>query len=110
MRRYCLVLISLLGLISIQFLVPIVVAAHPLDVYLQATYITLTGDKVLVDVDMTPGVLIAPQVLPLIDTNQDSVISDAEGSAYAHQVISHFRLQANGNDIPLTLINFQYPP
>lgn len=37
--------------------------AHPLDVFLQATYITVAPKQIAVELDLTPGVLVAPNIL-----------------------------------------------
>ena len=50
---------------------PVAALAHPLDVYLQATYITVTSTQIVVELDLSPGVLVAPQVLPQLDTDAD---------------------------------------
>src|SRR5215218_3550064 len=81
-----------LGLIALLLALlapPLAALAHPLDVYLQATYITLAPTQVIVELDLSPGVLVAPQVLPKLDTNRDQQISDAEGQAYVDAMLSN---------------------
>ncbi len=59
-----LVLLVFSGLAS-----PRAARAHPLDVYLQATYITVGSSHLDVELDLTPGVLVAPALLPELDTS-----------------------------------------
>src|SRR3954447_14565406 len=63
--------------------------AHPLDVYLQASYITVAPTQIVVELDLTPGVLVAPQILPDLDTDGDQQITDAESRAYVDAVLSN---------------------
>jgi nickel/cobalt transporter (NicO) family protein len=111
MRYHRFLPISLLGLIgSLLLLRPATALAHPLDAYLQASYLTLSGEQLIVDVDLTPGVLTAPVILPLIDTNQNEAISEAEGAAYVEQITAALRLEANGQPLPMTLTAVEFPP
>src|SRR4051812_46334175 len=86
------VIISLL----LALLVPQVASAHPLDVYLQATYITVAPAQIVVELDLSPGVLVAPQVLPQLDTNGDQQISDAESQTYVNALLQQVVLQVDG--------------
>jgi hypothetical protein len=52
--------------------------AHPLDEYLQALYLQLGTDRIGVELDLTLGVLVGPQVVSLIDSNGDGQISQDE--------------------------------
>ncbi len=44
-------------------------SAHPLDQYLQISYITVDPTQITVEIAFTPGVLLAPDALPKIDSN-----------------------------------------
>src|SRR5215213_642747 len=89
----------LLGLLA----PPLAALAHPLDVYLQASYITVAPAQILVELDLSPGVLVAPQVLPQLDSNGDQQISEAEGQAYADAVLPNVVLQVDGKPLALTI-------
>jgi uncharacterized GH25 family protein len=54
--------------------------AHRLNEYLEATTISLSRGKVLLELRLTPGVAIAPDVLKNIDLNRDNRISEAQSS------------------------------
>src|SRR3954470_18408728 len=101
---------SLLALLILLFVVVSSVSAHPLDEIVHASYLTLTNETLLVDVDVSPGVLVAAKVLPMIDTDNSGDISQAEGQAYADTVVKSLSLKANNTAILLTLNRVEYPP
>jgi hypothetical protein len=88
---------------------PVVVSAHVLDEYLQATRIELDRHAVGLEIDLTPGVEIAPLVFVEINTNRDGVISDAEGRTYAARVLREVVLTADGQPLKARLVNATYP-
>jgi hypothetical protein len=48
--------------------------AHPVDECVQAAYLKLGPDSLELELDLTPGERVAPQMLKLIDQNQDGNI------------------------------------
>ena len=70
--------------------------AHRLDEYLQATTISVEKDRIVVGMRLSPGVAVAPFIIPTIDRNRDGVISSVEEAAYIEQV---------RHDVTLTLGN-----
>lgn len=111
-RRNGLRLPFLVGLLAclLTGLLPQRALAHPADAYLQATYITVTSTQIAVELDLTPGVLVAPQILPQLDTNGDEQISEAEGRAYVTTVLRSVVLQVDGKPRPLTISQLELPP
>ncbi len=73
--------------------------AHPLDVYLQAMYITVAPTQIVVELDLSPGVLVAPQVLSELDPDGDQQVSDAEGQAYVDAMLHNVVLQVDGRSV-----------
>jgi hypothetical protein len=68
----------------VALLIPVSFAwAHRLDEYLQATLVLIEPDSIRLQINLTPGVAIADQVLAQIDRNHDGVISPEESAAYA---------------------------
>jgi hypothetical protein len=65
---------------------PSTVFAHRLDEYLQATIVVIEPDRVRLQINLTPGVAVAEQVLALIDRDRDGVISTNEAAAYSELV------------------------
>ena len=111
-RRWRLRPLLLLGLFSLLFGLlasPKAALAHPLDVYLQATYITVAPTEIEVELDLTPGVLVAPEALPQMDTDGDEQISDAEGRAYVEAMLENVVLQLDGEPLTLTIMEIDMP-
>jgi nickel/cobalt transporter (NicO) family protein len=112
-RRRGLRLPLLLGLIALLLALlapPLAALAHPLDVYLQATYITVAPTQIVVELDLSPGVLVAPQILPQLDPNGDQQISDAEGQAYVDAMLRQVVLQLDGKPLALAVTKVDMPP
>src|SRR5918994_7990466 len=105
----------LVGLLSLIWLLAATLpvreaSAHPLDEYVQNTYIDLAPDRTTLQVDLTPGVLVAPEVVALIDADGDGEISEAEGEAYAKDaVLRDVSLAVDGEPQPLTLVDSSFP-
>ena len=83
--------------------------AHRLDEYLQATIISLEEDRVVGQINLTPGVAVFPLVMATIDTNLDGVISSAEQVAYAKRVLADLSLSIDGDRMGLELISAAFP-
>jgi nickel/cobalt transporter (NicO) family protein len=77
-------------------------AAHPLDAYLQAAYLTPAPTTIGVDLDISPGVLVAPDALADLDADDNRQISEAESHAYGERVLG--RLQLRADDLPLRIV------
>jgi hypothetical protein len=68
-------------------------SAHRLDEYLQATLVTIEPGDIKLQINLTPGVAVAEQVLALIDRDRDGVIFTNEAAAYAEQVRHELTIQ-----------------
>ena len=101
-------IIGLLALVA-SVLVPAATLAHPLDVYLMGSYVTVTPTQVEVEVDATPGVLLAPDVLTQIDTNGDGTLSDAESRAYLQTIVDALHLSVDGTPLTLSITKIEMP-
>jgi hypothetical protein len=84
-------------------------SAHRLDEYLQATMISVEKDRVQAALRLTPGVAVSSFVLRGIDTNDDGVISPAEGRAYAERVLRDVSFSMNGHNLGTRLISVEFP-
>ena len=85
--------------------------AHRLDEYLQATLVAIAAGDIRLQINFTPGVDIADQVLPLIDRNGDGTISEKEAAAYAQLVKRDLvvRIDQHPANLKLTLSRFDQP-
>ncbi len=83
--------------------------AHPLDVYLQATLVAIEPNEIRLDMNLTPGVLVADQVLGLIDRNRDGVISTNEAAAYAALLKGELVVRLDGRIVETRLAALDFP-
>jgi hypothetical protein len=98
-----------LGILGVWLATPAPAGAHRLDEYLQATRLSIDIERVDLEIDLTAGVAVAPQVFAWIDTNRDDWISDAEAEAYARQLLGSVALSVDGRPVPITLIEIRVP-
>jgi len=101
-----------LPLLFLAFLAfPHAAFAHRLDEYLQATLVYIEPGVVRLEINLSPGVAVAGQVLAMIDSNHDGVISTNESAAYAellkHDLVA--RLDQRDVELKLTALNFEEP-
>ncbi len=82
---------------------------HRLDEYLQATRLAFTRDGVVVELDLTPGVSVAPQIFAMVDGDGDTRVSPAEIETYGRRVLHDLSLQIDGEQYPLTLRSAESP-
>jgi hypothetical protein len=83
--------------------------AHRLDEYLQQTLFEVEPDRVVLHVDLTPGVAVAAKVVPTIDEDRDGALSASEQSAYADEVRRDLSLSLNAAPLPLRVVATRFP-
>jgi len=83
--------------------------AHRLDEYLQATRLAIAPDRILVEMDLTPGAEIASSIFLTINTSGDGTISEAEGRTYASQLLTDIGLELDGRRQRLSLVRALFP-
>jgi len=97
------------AVLAVWLATPASAGAHRLDEYLQATRLSIDDERVRLEIDLTAGVAVAREVFAWIDTNRDGQISNAEGEAYARQVLRSVVLSVDGRAEPITLIEIRFP-
>ena len=97
------------AVLGVWLATPAPAGAHRLDEYLQATRLSIDVERVRLEIDLTAGVAVAPEVFASIDTNRDGQISGAEGDAYARQMLRSVVLSVDGRPAPVTLIEIRFP-
>ena len=102
--------IGIAGAVAAAFATQVPLSAHRLDEYLQATRLSVDVDRVGLEIDLTPGVSIAREVLGWIDIDGDGHISGAEADAYARQVLRSVTLSVDGRPVPIALTENRVPP
>ena len=79
------------------------VFAHRDDEYLQATLVVIEPSGVRLQINLTPGVAVAEQVLARIDRDRDGAISKNEAAAYAELLKRDLTLRVDGRKLELKL-------
>jgi hypothetical protein len=100
-------LVLLLALLAL----PSAVFAHRDDQYLQATLVAIEPSGVRLQINLTPGVAVAEQVIAEIDRDRDEAISENEAAAYAELLKRDLALRVDGRklDLKLTASEFIAP-
>jgi polyphosphate kinase len=82
---------------------PSAVFAHRDDQYLQATLVIIEPSEIRLQINLTPGVAVAEQVLARIDSDRDGAISQNEAAAYAKVLERDLTLRVDGRNVELKL-------
>lgn len=88
-------------------------AAHPTDEVVQQVYLTPTGPGLTgltVQLDLTPGVLVAPRFAGAIDVDGGGTLSAAEVDAHAAAVRAAVNVRVDGVVADLSPGENRYPP
>ena len=88
---------------------PSAVFAHRLDEYLQATLVVIEPGDVRLQVNLTPGVAVAEQVLAQIDRDRDGAISANEAAAYGELLKRDLTLRLDRRNLELQLTASEFP-
>jgi len=89
---------------------PSAVFAHRDDQYLQATLVAIEPSGVRLQMNLTPGVAVAEQVIAEIDRDRDGAISKNEAAAYAELLKRDLTLRIDGRDLELKLTASEFVP
>ena len=94
---------------AVAVLLSIDAQAHRLDEYLQAARLSLGPDGVALELDLTPGVAVAPEIIAIIDRDANAAISPEEARAYGQAVMSDVRLTLDGHAVDVKLERVEVP-
>jgi hypothetical protein len=83
--------------------------AHRLDEYLQAARVAVAPTRVVVHLDLTPGVSLAADVIALLDGNGDGLVSPLEAEAYGRVVLADVSARLDGAPLGLRLMRVDVP-
>jgi hypothetical protein len=92
-----------LALLLALLALPSAVFAHRDDQYLQATLVAIEPSGLRLQINLTPGVAVAEQVLAEIDRDRDGAISQNEAAAYAELIKRDLALRIDGRTLELKL-------
>ena len=97
-----------LALLLALFALPSIVFAHRDDQYLQATVVAVEPSGVRLQINLTPGIAVAEQVIAEIDRNRDGVISPNEAAAYVKSLQRDLALRLDGQRLELKLTGCEF--
>jgi nickel/cobalt transporter (NicO) family protein len=97
------------GVLGVLLALPAPCLAHRLDEYLQATRIALARDHIDIEIDVTPGALIAGDITSRLDLDADGHISPLEAEAYGQAVLRDLQFNLDGVPVLLTLTRVEVP-
>jgi hypothetical protein len=80
-------------------------SAHRLDEYLQAVRVDVRPERVVVELDLTPGASLAPEVLAALDPNADGAIDPSEAEGYAAGVMRRLEMSVDDRRIVASLVS-----
>ena len=89
---------------------PSAVFAHRDDQYLQATLVAIEPSGVRLQINLTPGVAVAEQVIGRIDRDRDGAISENEAAAYAELLKRDLTVRIDGRKLELKLTASEFVP
>jgi polyphosphate kinase len=83
-------------------------AAHRLDEYLQAMLVVIEPRGIRLQINLTPGVEVADQVLARIDRDHDGAISADDAAAYAESLKRDLNVRLDRHNVGLKLIAYEF--
>jgi hypothetical protein len=101
--------IGLLAGLSLEAAWPLPAEAHRLKGLLQATLVSLEPDRVRLEMELTPGIDIAPGLIGKLDRKQSGRISKAEGNAHALGVVGKLALSIDDTQLNPALVETWFP-
>jgi len=84
-------------------------AAHQLDEYLQAARIAFARDRIVLELDLTPGANIAGEIVSALDSDGDGIVQPLEARAYGRAVVGDCELIFDGQPVDLMLETVEVP-
>ena len=90
-------------------LAPPLLTAHRLDEYLQATLLSIHGNRVSAEMTLTPGVAVFEAVMGEIDRDRNGVVSSSEQRAYADRVLRDLSIKSDGHRLQPQVSAVQFP-
>ena len=95
--------------LGVLLALPSPAASHVLDEYLQGTRIAVERDRVVLEIDLTPGVAVAPAIVALIDRDGDGRVAAAEIAMYGEAVLRDLVLEIDDQRYALYLTRAESP-
>ena len=84
-------------------------SAHRKGEYLQAARLAIDPGVVQIELDLTPGIAVADDVLRSIDLDRNGVVSPAEAEAYLGTVMRGLRLDVDRQPLAPRVVQHEFP-
>ena len=84
-------------------------SAHRLDELLQAARIGIAGDRVDLELDLTPGAAVSDRMIAEIDRDGDGSFSNDEQRSFVDRVFTQIKMTADGARLRVTPRSFTFP-
>jgi hypothetical protein len=84
-------------------------SAHRTEDYLQAARIGLEPDRVLITLDLTPGIDVAGPFMGALDHDGDGALSADEQRRYAGQVVGALKVEIDERPLQPRLVSWSFP-
>ena len=85
------------------------VSAHRREDYLQAARIGLEPDRVLITLDLTPGIAVAESFMAALDQDGDGALSTEEQRRYARQVATGLEVEIDERPLQPRVLSWSCP-
>ena len=83
--------------------------AHRTEDYLQAARIAVEPDRVLITLDLTPGLDVAESFVAALDRDRDGSVSVEEERSYAGQVVSALEVEVDDRPLQRPELSWSFP-
>ena len=93
------------GLVALLLASAVPVSAHRLDEYLQAVRVDVRPEGVVVELDLTPGASLAPEVLAGLDPDGNGAIDPSEAHSYAAGVMRRLEMSVDDRRVVPGLVS-----
>ncbi|MFC4453593.1 hypothetical protein [Deinococcus sonorensis] len=97
------------GVLTVLALLTGMAQAHPVDEVVQGAYLTLAPGAVQLELDLTPGPLVAGPFITALDPNADGRVTVNEARAYAVSVLRQSTLTIDGKAAGWTVDRVDVP-
>jgi hypothetical protein len=84
-------------------------SAHRKDEFLQAARLAVAPGRIELQLDLTPGIAIADDIIADIDDNRDGKLSVNERQAYVGRVLSAIDVEIDGHAVSVASIASSFP-
>ena len=85
------------------------VSAHRSEDYLQAARIGVEPDRVVITLDLTPGIAVAGSFIAALDHDRDGALSTDEQRGYARQVVRALKIEIDERPLQPRVVSWNVP-